>query len=200
MKTPNTLSQLLFPNAYRRKVLGLLLMQPQRSVHLRELARLTHAAPGTLKKEVDALCAVGLLHSHRVGNQLQVQANSQHPVFPELQALVRKTIGVADVLKEALAPISANIEHAFVFGSVAGGQEHANSDVDLMVVGDVTFAAVVDATFAAQALLGREINPKVMTPAEWRVKQAQGHPFVCEVLSKPTIDVIAAQASFTATP
>jgi predicted nucleotidyltransferase len=190
LKTQTTLSQLLFPNAYRRKVLGLLLMQPQRSVHLRELARLTHAAPGTLKKEVDALCAVGLLNSHRVGNQLQVQANSQHPVFPELQALVRKTVGVADVLKEALAPVSAHIQHAFVFGSVASGQEHAHSDVDLMVVGDVSFAAVVDATFAAQALLGRDINPKVMSAAEWHDKQAQGHPFVSEVLSNPTIDVI----------
>lgn len=184
------MSHLLFPNAYRRKVLALLLMHPQQSVHLRELARLTHAAPGTLKKEVDALCAAGLLHSRRVGNQLQVQANSQHPVFPELQALVRKTIGVTDVIKAALAPISTHIQFAFVFGSVASGQEHAHSDIDLMVVGDMPFGAVVDAIFEAQTLLGREINPKVMTAGEWEQKLAQGHPFVLELLSQPLIPIV----------
>ena len=100
MKTNSSLSELLFPNQYRRNVLALLPMQPQQKMHLRELARQTQAAPGTLKKELDALCHVGLLRSERVGNQVHFQANQDHPVFAELQALVRKTTGLADVLRQ----------------------------------------------------------------------------------------------------
>ena len=101
MKTPAALADLLLLNRTRRKVLAWLLMHPEQNIHLRELARQTQTTPGTLKKEVDALCRVGLLHSQRIGNQVQVQVNRQHPVFAELQALVRKTIGLADVLQHA---------------------------------------------------------------------------------------------------
>ena len=135
MKTQPSLAELLFPNQYRRKVLALLLMQPDQKVHLRELARQTQAAPGTLKKELDALCAVGLLRSERVGNQVHFQANPAHPVFAELQALVRKTTGLADVLRQALQPLGEQVALALVFGSMASGSAHAGSDVDLLVVG-----------------------------------------------------------------
>lgn len=187
MKTQTTLAELLFPNQYRRNVLALLLMQPDQKVHMRELARQTHAAPGTLKKELDALCHVGLLTSERVGNQVQFQANQAHPVFAELQALIRKTTGLADVLRQALQPLGEQVALAFVFGSMASGSAHAGSDVDLLVVGSASFAQVVEATYAAQTQLGREINPKVMTPAEWERQRTEGHPFVQELLAKPRI-------------
>lgn len=190
MKTNQSLSELLFPNQYRRKVLALLLMQPDQKVHLRELARQTQAAPGTLKKELDALCHVGLLCSERVGNQVHFQANPGHPVFAELQALVRKTTGLADVLRQALQPLKSQIELALVFGSMASGSAHAGSDVDLLVVGSASFAQVVEATYVAQTQLGRDINPKVMSAAEWATKQADGNPFVQELLAKPQIGLI----------
>ena len=187
MKTYSSLSELLFPNRYRRQVLALLLMQPDQKMHLRELARQIQAAPGTLKKELDALCHVGLLTSERVGNQVHFQANQGHPVFAELQALVRKTTGLADVLRRALQPLGEQVALALVFGSMASGSAHAGSDVDLLVVGSASFAQVVEATYAAQAPLGRDINPKVMTPTEWATKRAEGHPFVQELLAKPRI-------------
>ena len=190
MKTLPTLAELLFPNQYRRKVLALLLMQPDQKMHLRELARQTQAAPGTLKKELDALCHVGLLTSERVGNQVQFQANQGHPIFAELQALIRKTTGLADVLRQALQPLGEQVVLAFVFGSMASGTAHAGSDVDVLVVGSASFAQVVEATHAAQTQLGREINPKVMTTDEWTRKQAEGHPFVQELLAKPRILLI----------
>lgn len=167
-----------------------MLMHPDQKVHLRELARLTQTAPGTLKKEVDALCQVGLLQRERVGNQTHIQANTSHPVFPEVQALIRKTIGLADALKLALAPLANQIELAFVFGSMASGTEHAGSDIDLLVVGNLSFGEVVDATYEAQTLLGREINPKVMTLAQWVEKQAEGNPFVQDLLDKPKLMLI----------
>lgn len=190
MKTNPSLSELLFPNQYRRNVLALLLMQPEQKMHLRELARQTQAAPGTLKKELDALCQVGLLRSERVGNQVHFQANPDHPVFAELQALVRKTTGLADVLRQALQPLGDQVELALVFGSMASGSAHAGSDVDLLVVGSASFAQVVEATFAAQTQLGREINPKVMTATEWATKKAEGNPFVQELLAKPQMVLI----------
>ena len=190
MKTTASISDLLFPNQYRRKVLGLLLMRPDQQIHLRELARVIGAAPGTLKKELDALCGVGLLRAERVGNQVRFCANTAHPVFPELQALIRKTIGLVDALRLSLAPLAGRIDAAFVFGSMASGTESAGSDIDLMVVGDAGFAEIVDATYAAQATLGREINPKVMSASEWQAKKAERNAFLQDVLNKPRIMLI----------
>ena len=190
MKTTSSISDLLFPNQYRRKVLGLLLMRPDQQIHLRELARVIGAAPGTLKKELDALCEAGLLRAERVGNQVRFCANTAHPVFPELQALIRKTIGLADALRLSLAPLAGRIDAAFIFGSMASGTESAGSDIDLMVVGDAGFAEIVDATYAAQATLGREINPKVMSASEWQAKKAERNAFLQDVLNKPRIMLI----------
>ena len=190
MKTKAALSDLLFPNQYRRKVLGLLLMRPEQQIHLRELARVIGAAPGTLKKELDALCEAGLLRAERVGNQVRFCANTAHPVFLELQALIRKTIGLVDALRLSLAPLAGRIDAAFVFGSMASGTESAGSDIDLMVVGDAGFAEIVDATYAAQATLGREINPKVMSASEWQAKKAERNAFLQDVLNKPRIMLI----------
>ena len=190
MKTTASISDLLFPNQYRRKVLGLLLMRPEQQIHLRELARVIGAAPGTLKKELDALCEAGLLRAERVGNQVRFCANTAHPVFPELQALIRKTIGLADALRLSLAPLAGRIDAAFIFGSMASGTESAGSDIDLMVVGDAGFAEIVDATYAAQATLGREINPKVMSASEWQAKKAERNAFLQDVLNKPRIMLI----------
>lgn len=194
MKTTASISDLLFPNQYRRKVLGLLLMRPDQQIHLRELARVIGAAPGTLKKELDALCEAGLLRAERVGNQVRFCANTAHPVFPELQALIRKTIGLADALRLSLAPLAGRIDAAFVFGSMASGTESAGSDIDLMVVGDAGFAEIVDATYAAQATLGREINPKVMSASEWQAKKAERNAFLQDVLNKPRIMIGDADA------
>lgn len=187
-----SVSDLLFPNQYRRKVLALLLMIPQVRVHLRELARLTGASPGTLKKELDALTVAGLLNVERVGNQTQFSANTQHPVYPELSGLIRKTTGLHDVLANALAPLGAQVEVAFVFGSVASAKETTHSDVDVMVIGNAGFGQVINALYDAQTTLGREINPKVMTREEWQAKQRAGNTFVTELLNKPKIFVVGA--------
>jgi predicted nucleotidyltransferase len=165
-------------------------MKPGQWIHLRELARMIGAAPGTLKKEVDALCDVGLLHSQRVGNQTQFSANTAHPVFPELQALIKKTVGLADALRVSLLPLADKISAAFVFGSMASSSENANSDIDVMIIGEVTFAQAIHALYDTQTALGREINPKVMSPGEWLEKKSGGNAFVQEVLVKPKIMLI----------
>lgn len=188
-----SVSDLLFPNQYRRKVLAWLMMHPDEWMHLRELARLTGASPGTLKRELDALTAAGLLESRKVGNQTQFSANTQHPVYPELSGLIRKTTGLHDVLVTALQPLGAQVVVAFVFGSVASASDTTHSDVDVMVIGDATFGQVFNALYDAQTLVGREINPKVMTREEWQAKRREGSTFVAELLKKPKLFVVGAE-------
>lgn len=195
MKTQASLADLLFPNQYRRKVMALLWMRPGQWIHLREVARLTGTAPGTLKKELDELCHVDLLLSQRIGNQVQFSTNTAHPVFPELQALIRKTVGLGDVLREGLAPLAERIELAFVFGSMASATENANSDIDLLIVGEADFSEVINALYDAQTRLGREINPKLMSRAEWQDKRAAGNAFVLDVLAKPRLLLIGDESA-----
>jgi predicted nucleotidyltransferase len=186
-------SELLFPNQYRRKVLALLLMNPHKWVHLRELARLTDASPGTLKKELDGLMGAGLLKSQKMGNQTQFSANTEHPVYPELFGLIRKTIGLHDVLATALEALDGKLEVVFVFGSMAKETETSQSDVDVMVIGDVTFGEVVNALYDVQTIVGREINPKVMSRTEWQLKQDEGNSFVKELLTQPKIFIMGSE-------
>lgn len=193
MKTNLGISDLLFPNKYRRRVLALLLTNPGKWIHLRELARLTVAVPGTLKKEVDALVAVGLLRTQRVGNQTQFCANPDHPVYPELVALIKKSIGLADHLRDVLMPLSDHIQAAFVFGSMASASENDRSDIDLMIIGDLSFGDAVNALYDAQTTLGREINPKVMTRDEWQHKKTGGSSFIHDILGKPKLMLMGAE-------
>jgi len=184
---------LLFPLQYRGKALALLLLQPQRRLHVREIARLTGTVAGTMNKELGRLQKAGLLEKHRVGNQLQFCANLQHPVFPELSALLRKTIGLADVLTLALTPVVDRITVAFVFGSIAESSDTAASDVDVMIIGSIDFSEAVNLLYDAQTTLQREINPKIFTVEEWQARLSAESSFVLDVLSKPKLFLIGAQ-------
>jgi predicted nucleotidyltransferase len=193
-----SVGDLLFPAAYRQKALALLLLNPGRRLHLREIARLTRTSPGAMARELDRLQAVGLLRSYRVGNQLQFEAEPGHPVYAELSGLLRKTVGLADILASALAGLGDRVRVAFVFGSMARGGEHAGSDIDLMVIGDADFGSVVAAVHGAQAELGREVNPKLYSPREWRERLAEGSSFLGEVLAQPRIFVIGGEDELAA--
>jgi predicted nucleotidyltransferase len=188
-----SVAELIFPNLYRRKVLTLLVMNPEKWIHLRELARMTGASAGTLKKELDSLVKVGLLKWKKVGNQTHFSADDQHPVFPELSGLIRKTTGLKDVLSVALNDITPQIRMAFVFGSMAKATEGPQSDVDLMVVGDVGFGQVINAVYEVQKDLGREINPKVMTWQEWSDKKSAHSTFVEELINQPKLFIVGAE-------
>lgn len=175
---------------YRRRVLGLLLLHPEQAYHVREIARLTGTVAGTLHKELGKLARAGVLEKSSRGNQVSYQANRECLIFEELSSILRKTSGVADVLTSTLAPVTKNIEAALVFGSVASGKANVNSDVDLLIVGSLSFSEAVKLLYPAQEILGREINPKLYSLEEWQLAISGGSAFIREILEKPTIRVI----------
>ncbi|MFT0182692.1 MULTISPECIES: nucleotidyltransferase domain-containing protein [Pseudomonas] len=184
-----SLASVLFPD-YRRKVLALLLLHPESSYHQREIARLTETQSGTLSRELVKLVAAGLAVKTRVGNQQHYRANRECPIFEELASILRKTSGLTDILAEALSPIADRISAAFVFGSMASGKASAGSDIDLMILGTVTFREVVAVLYPCQETLGREINPKVYQREEWQRLLAEGGAFITDLLEKPKVFVI----------
>lgn len=186
------LMELLF-GSYRQRVLSLLLLHPDSSYYVRELARLTGTSAGTLHKELTRLAQAGLLLREEQGNQVRYQANRACPLFPELASLFRKTTGLAGVLADALQALASGIALAFVFGSLARGEENAASDVDLLLIGTASFADVVKALHPAQQTLQREINPVIYSPAELTRRITAQEPFVRELLSKPKLFVIGSE-------
>ena len=184
------LTDILF-GSYRKKALSLLLLRPDTDYHVRELARLTDTSPGTLHKELARLAEAGLLLRKTQGNQVRYQANRQCPVFEELAGMLRKTTGAAEVLGSALSPLQPAL--ALIFGSVARGTETASSDVDVLVIAELSFADVVKAIYPAQATLGREINPVVYSPAEFQRRFDEGDPFILDVLAQPKIFLIGTE-------
>lgn len=183
------LLDLLF-GTYRQRALSQLLLHPDSSYYVRELARLTGTTPGTLHKELSRLAEAGLLLREKQGNQVRYQANRACPIFAELAGLLRKTSGAVVVLAEALSGLAPAPLLALVFGSLARGEENANSDVDLLVIGDGTFGEVVKALHPVQAQLQREINPVLYSPAEFARRCAEADAFVRNILNNPKLFVI----------
>lgn len=185
----SSLADLLFKE-YRRQVLALLLLRPDQSYHVREIARLTNTQPGTLHKELTKLAEVGILKKAFQGNQLCYQADTNCIVFEELAGIMRKTSGLADVLRLALQPVTGQLQFAAVYGSVASGKATANSDVDLLLVGDLGFAEAVKALYPAQQELGREINPKLYSVNEWQKALAENSGFIRQLLADPLLPIL----------
>ena len=183
------LSEALFTTTQRR-VLGLLYNRPDRSFYTNEILRATGMGVATIKRELDRMTAAGLLSMRRIGNQHHYRADPDCPIHDELRRIVRKTIGIVDVLNEALAPVADRIVLAFVFGSVASGKDSTGSDIDLMLIGELSLAEAVTALHPAQEALSREVNPKVYRVEEWRRLLREDGAFIREVSRKPRLDVL----------
>jgi predicted nucleotidyltransferase len=179
----------LFPKA-RRKVLALLLMDRGRRWHLRQIVRRTGCGIGSVRRELAGLTAAGILTRTRDGNRTCYQADTNCPVHMELAGIIRKTCGLADVLRDALRGLGPRVRVAFIYGSQARADAASGSDVDLMVIGEAGFGEVVNALADAQDTLAREINPTVYSAAEFRDKVAAGHHFLRTVLNEPRIFLI----------
>jgi predicted nucleotidyltransferase len=174
----------------RRRLLGWLLGHADQAYYLRELVRHTGVAVGAAQRELEQLTAAGLVRRDVRGKQVYFQANQKAAIFPELQGLFAKTTGLVDILRAALLPLADRVRAAFVFGSAARGELHASSDIDLLVVGEMSFGDVITAIQPAEKRLGRDVNPTVYSIDEFRAKVEAKHHFVTTVLAEPKMFVL----------
>ncbi len=174
----------------RRSILALLYGHVDESFHLRKVLRLTGVSPGAGQRELKRLSDAGIIRRSVRDNQVHFQADPDCPIHDELKSLTTKTQGVADVLRTRLKPMGASVKAAVLHGSIARGTATRASDVDVLVVGDAAFAEVVERLGPAQEILRREINPCVMSEAEFRKRLSEGDHFLMSIFKGPLIPLM----------
>jgi predicted nucleotidyltransferase len=188
-----SLSNALFSKVQQR-VLALIFGQPERSFYMSEIVRNVHSGTGAVERELSRLERSGLVSVQRIGNQKHYRANHQSPIFAELQSLVIKTVALTEPLRKSLEPHSDKIKAAFVFGSVAKGTDTANSDIDLMVIGDeLGYSELYTALQNVEVALGRKVSPTFLSPKDWRRKASDKSSFISKVNALPKIFVFGSE-------
>jgi DNA-binding transcriptional ArsR family regulator len=191
----STLS-LILSSRVRAGLFHLLFGLKNRELHVRELARQAGLHEASIRQELKKLKRLDLVSERRDGNRAYFRANKAHPLYPEIHRLVLKTSGLVELVGESLN--GADIDVAFIFGSVAQGQETAQSDVDLMVIGDIGLRKLTTLLAGVAEALGREINPHVMTKKEYLQRQNAADHFVTHVLHGSKLYVIGTENDFDA--
>lgn len=196
--TPSAVADALLPVG-RQRLLAALLTQPGTELHLRELARQTRLAPASVQREVQSLTQAGILARRQVGRQTFYRADPRCAVATELAHLIAKTVGLAGLLAEALQSVAARIRYAAIFGSVARGEALPESDLDLLVLGDVTLVELVGCLREFRASIQREVNIVQMEPVAWARLAAEGDPFVQDVCNGARVTIMGDESALTAT-
>jgi predicted nucleotidyltransferase len=188
-----SLSDALFSKVQGR-VLGVLFGNPDRSFYANELFRLSGSGTGAGVRELSKLAASGLVTINKIGNQKHYQANRAAPIFEELRGIVLKTFGMADVLRQGLLPMADNISVAFIYGSVAKGSDNAQSDIDVMVMGDnIEYPDVYSALMPAEKHLGRKVSPSIYNKEDVRRKLKERNAFLTRIMKQPKIFLIGSE-------
>lgn len=179
---PIALSDVLF-GQIRGVVLALLYGQADKSFYLRQIARLVNASAGAVQRELEKLAEVDLIVRTSIGNRVFYQVNHRNPVFSEMRSLVGKTVGIFNILSSSLEPLAERVTVAFVYGSIARQEEKAESDIDLMIIGDVELDDVLARLSEAETTLARTVNPTVYSRREFKRRVEDGNHFLNAVIS-----------------
>ncbi len=173
----------------KQRILAATVLQSERSWYLVELAAHLKLQPSSIQRELRLLADAGILTRRENGNRVYFQADRNCPIFPELERMLLKTVGLVDVLRQALAPFADRVKIAFIYGSIAASEERSGSDVDLMVIGTIGFSDIALALRDVRSQLGRSVNPAVYTLEEFRTKVKEGHHFLHAVLGEEMVFV-----------
>jgi predicted nucleotidyltransferase len=172
----------------QQRVLGLLYGTPDKSFYANEIMRWADMGRGTIRRELDRLVSAGILSVTPEGNQNHYQAKQDNPVYTELLGIVRKTFGVADVIRQALKPLNAQIKLAFIYGSIAKGTDARTSDIDLMLIGEgLNYGDVMDVLMPFEESLQRSVSPTIFTSAEFASRLDQNSSFLVRVMEQPKL-------------
>ncbi len=180
----------LFPSPAVTDVLSLLLLNPDDEFYQREIAARTGNILRQVQRALKRIEAAGLVTKTRRGNRVYYKAERGHPAFEDLKRAFLKTVALGDALRAAVGPLGGEVRLAFVYGSLARGEETARSDIDLILVGNLTVRGAAKTLGPIGRELGREFNPVVFPPAEFRKKARGGDHFVSELLKSPKIWLI----------
>ena len=186
----------LFSSEIRIKLLGQFLLHPQERFHLRRLARMLHASPRSIELELKNLQRIGLLKNEITGNVHNYSVNTQHPIFGDLQSIFIKTIGVGEKLAAALTPLQKGIRFAFIYGSFASGTITAQSDLDLMIIGNVSSLRLSSVLLKAGEEIGREINYSVIDGNEFKQRLRKNDHFLSALYRNKKIFIIGDSNEF----
>jgi len=191
----NRLAELLSSRA-RAGIFRLLFSGTGEELHVREIERRSGLNDSTLRQELRKLVRLDLVQSRRDSNRVYYRAKTESPLYPEIRNLVLKTSGLSDVLKSALT--DKRIRVAFVFGSIASGEEKAGSDVDLMVIGQLGLRDLSRLLSGIEEKIGREVNPHVLREEEFRKRIRAKEHFVSSVMETPKIFIIGSERELEA--
>ena len=191
----NRLAELLSSRA-RAEIFRLLFSGTGEELHVREIERRSGLNDSTLRQELRKLVRLDLVQSRRDSNRVYYRAKTESPLYPEIRNLVLKTSGLSDVLKSALR--DKRIRVAFVFGSIAHGEEKAGSDVDLMVIGQLGLRDLSRLLSGIEEKIGREVNPHVLREEEFRKRIRAKEHFVSSVMETPKIFIIGSERELEA--
>jgi DNA-binding transcriptional ArsR family regulator len=192
----NALSKIL-SSKVRAEIFRVLFGLNAEEIHMREIERRTGFAIGTIQSELKKLLQLDLLAKRRDGNRLYYRANREHPLYPDIRSIVLKTVGLFDILRDALDH-GGGIAVAFVFGSLAADRENARSDVDLVVIGDAGPRDVSLMLSAAAEKIGREINPIVLTQAEFAKRLQNQDHFIGRIMEAPKLFIVGGENDLAA--
>lgn len=183
----DTLSEILSSRS-RAAIFKLLFSGSEKELHVREIQRRSKLNDSTLRQELKKLVRLDLVKGRKDSNRIYYRANRDSPLYPEILNLVIKTTGIVQVLRESMKDQRVSV--AFVFGSIAVGEESAGSDVDILVIGEIGFRDLSEVLSGCSEEIGREINPHVMTSDEYRKRVRSGEHFISHVLKSPKIFIV----------
>lgn len=186
----DTLSEILSSRS-RAAIFKLLFSGAERELHIREIQRRSSLNDSTIRQELKKLVRLDLVKGRKDSNRIYYRANRDHPLYPDIRNLAIKTSGIAHVLRNAM--VDRRVHAAFVFGSIATGEESAGSDVDIFVIGEIGFRDLSELLSGCSEEIGREINPYVMTKEEYRKRVKSGEHFISNILKSSKIFVVGGE-------
>jgi len=178
----------LFKSKTRAELFRIFFGSNSDEFHLREVERQSGVTIGSVRKETEKLVELAILTRRTDGNRTYFRANQDHPLFNVFRELVLRTVGAAGLLQRVFA--DEKVDFLFIFGSVAAGEEKPNSDIDLFVVGEISLRNVSRLLKEPAEKIGREINPHIMSPAEFIKRKIEKDHFVTSVLESPILMII----------
>lgn len=176
----------------KQRLLSAVLLQSNRAWYLSELARHLNVPPSSVQRELTQFVDAGIFAKRQDGNRVYFQADPTCPIFPELSSILTKTVGLADVIRQALVPLATKLDLAFIYGSIATSKERSSSDVDLMLIGAATLADLAIPLRSLESSLARSVNPTVYSSEEFRRRVAAKNHFLLSVLETELLFILGA--------